>query len=362
MAEASKPHNPHGELSLLLSSSPHIVSPVTASRLMGNMLLALAPVTVYGVILFGLPALLTVIVSVVSAIAGESLFRIVSGQPVRASDLSAGVTGLLLALILPPSTPLWITALGAVFSVVVAKEFFGGLGANVFNPALSGRAFLLMSFPAALTTWHRPAAGFVLKLSDALSAPVVDGISGVTPLGIAHGKNIANVGKVFFASGLSASADYLSTLRTLFIGSHAGSIGESSALLILAGMIFLLVKKTIDWRAPASMTAAAFITSLILGLDPLFSILSGGLLFGAVFMSTDYVTSPLTSKGKLIFGAGAGIIIMLIRKWGTYPEGVTYGLLIMNAFVPFLDRLLPRKYGYVPKKKPRQPKSAEASK
>jgi electron transport complex protein RnfD len=326
------------------------------------MLLALAPLTAYGVILFGLPALLTVIVSVVSAIAGESLFRIISGQPVRAADLSAGVTGLLLALILPPSTPLWITALGAVFSVVVAKEFFGGLGANVFNPALSGRAFLLMSFPAALTVWHRPAAGFVLKLSDALNVPVVDGISGVTPLGITHGENIANIRKVFFASGLSASADYPSTLWTLFIGNHAGSIGESSALLILAGMIFLLVKKTIDWRAPVSMIAAAFITSLILGLDPLFSILSGGLLFGAVFMSTDYVTSPLTSKGKLIFGAGAGIIIILIRKWGTYPEGVTYGLLIMNALVPFLNRLLPRKYGYVPKKKTGQPKPAEASK
>ncbi|MDR1286619.1 MAG: RnfABCDGE type electron transport complex subunit D [Treponema sp.] len=339
-----------GELSLFLSSSPHIVSPVTTARLMGNMLLALAPVTVYGVILFGLPALLTVIVSTVSAVAAESLFRIITGKKVRAADLSAGVTGLLLALVLPPSTPFWITALGAVFAVVAAKEFFGGLGANVFNPALAGRAFLLMSFPVALTAWHRPATGFVLRLPGSLGAPV-DGISGVTPLGITSGESAAGVGKAFFASGLSSSADYLSTIRTLFTGNHAGSIGETSALLILAGMIFLLIKKTIDWRAPLSMIAASFITAFAVGLDPLFSVLSGGLLFGAVFMTTDYVTSPLAARGKWIFGAGAGIIVILIRKWGSYPEGVTYGILIMNAFVPFLNRLLPRKYGFTPKKK-----------
>jgi electron transport complex protein RnfD len=253
-----------------------------------------------------------------------------------------------------------MTALGAVFAVVAAKEFFGGLGANVFNPALCGRAFLLMSFPAALTSWHRPPAGFFLSLDPGLSAAsIADGVSGVTPLNIAKllagegrlGEAAAAVGKELLASGSSSSSEYWATVKTLFIGNHAGSIGESSILLILAGCIYLLATRTIDWRAPVTMIGAGILGSLALGYDPLFGILSGGLVFGAVFMATDYVTSPLTAKGKLIFGFGAGLITVLIRKWGSYPEGVTYGILIMNAVTPFLNRLLPRKYGYVPKKK-----------
>jgi electron transport complex protein RnfD len=338
---------------MLLQSSPHIASPVTPAQLMANMLIALTPAAVFGVLLFGLQALLTILVSMVSAVAGEALFRLLTRQPVRAGDLSAGLTGLLLAMILPPSTPLWITALGAVFSVVVAKECFGGLGANIFNPALAGRAFLLMSFPAALTTWHRPAGRFVLKLPDVLAAaPALDGISGVTPLAmVKSGASAAEVGQAFLGTGLSSSADYWAALQTLFTGNHGGCIGETSVLLILAGMVFLLIRQTIDWRAPVSMIAGGFLSSLILGMDPLIGIFSGGLFFGAVFMATDYVTSPLTARGKLIFGFGAGLITILIRKWGNYPEGVTYGILIMNALCPFLNRLLPRKYGFVPKKR-----------
>jgi electron transport complex protein RnfD len=346
---------------MLLSSSPHIASTVQSGRLMANMLLALAPVTIFGIVLFGLPALLTVLVSAAAAILAEALFRLVTKQDLRVADLSAGVSGLLLALILPPSTPYWMTALGAIFAVIVAKEFFGGLGANVFNPALTGRAFMLMSFPAAVTTWHRPPTGFAVVLDPGLNAAsIVDGVSGVTPLNIAKlldaekrlAEAVGAVGKDFLASGASADSEYWSTMKTLFIGNHAGSIGESSILLILAGCVFLLVTKTIDWRVPLAMTVAGVLASLALGYDPLFGILSGGLLFGAVFMATDYVTSPLTAKGKLIFGFGAGIIAVLIRKWGSYPEGVTYGILIMNALVPFLNKLLPRKYGFVPKKKP----------
>jgi electron transport complex protein RnfD len=331
------------------------------------MLIALTPVSVYGVIIFGLPALLNIIVSVASAILGEALFRLITRQDVRAADLSAGVTGLLLALIIPPSTPFWMTALGAVFAVVVAKEFFGGLGANVFNPALIGRAFLLMSFPAALTKWHFPQmvfpaltnwyfpqGYFVTKFTDAMgNTALVDGVSGVTPMNILKaGSGVAGIGKVFVAAKLSASGDYWSTIETLFLGRHAGSIGESSILLILAALVFLLITKTIDWRAPVGMIAAGVLVSwLIPGLDPLVSILGGGLMFGAVFMATDYVSAPLTAKGKLIFGFGAGLITVLIRKWGNYPEGVTYGILIMNALTPFLNRLLRKKYGFVPPKK-----------
>jgi electron transport complex protein RnfD len=333
------------------------------------MLIALTPVSIFGVVIFGLPALLNILVSVAAAILGEALFRLATRQELRAADLSAGVTGLLLALIIPPSTPYWMTALGAVFAVVVAKEFFGGLGANVFNPALIGRAFLLMSFPAALTTWHHPQKGFVTKFTAEMGNPaLVDGISGVTPMNIikaAHdagsfwpmnvfktGFDTAGIGRVFEAANLSSQADYWSTIKTLFIGNHAGSIGESSIFLILAAFIFLLVRKTIDWRAPVGMISAGVLASWALGMDPLVGILGGGIMFGAVFMATDYVTAPLTSKGKLIFGFGAGLITILIRKWGSYPEGVTYGILIMNAVTPFLNRLLPKKYGFVPKKKP----------
>jgi electron transport complex protein RnfD len=307
---------------------------------MRNVLIALAPVTIFGVISFGLPALLNVLVSVISAVTAESLFRVITKQDIRVKDLSAIVTGLLLALVLPPTTPLWMTALGAIFAILAAKEFFGGLGANVFNPALIGRAFLLMSFPAAITSWARP-LGFRTALADAVSGP--------TPLGIFKlSSSMAAVGTE--ALGLSSSG-YWTTMRALFIGNHGGCTGETSILLILAGAVFLLVKKTIDWRAPVTMIGAALILSLILGMDPLFSILSGGLVFGAVFMATDYVSAPLTAKGKLIFGCGAGIIAVLIRKFGNYPEGVSYGILIMNAATPFLNRLLPKKYGTVPKTK-----------
>ncbi|QQO09851.1 RnfABCDGE type electron transport complex subunit D [Breznakiella homolactica] len=328
---------------ILLSSSPHYASPVSSRRLMSNVLTALAPVSIFGIVMYGVPALLTILVSVASALAAEALFRLVTKQDIRIKDLSAAVTGLLLALTLPPSTPLWMTALGAVFAVVVAKEFFGGLGANVFNPALIGRAFLVMSFPAAITTWHQP-VGFGYALTDAVTT--------ATPLGITKwGGTIADVGANFAAAGLSSGSDYWSVMKTLFIGNRAGCIGESSILLILAGAIYLLVTKTIDWRAPLTMIATTIVASLILGMDPLFGILSGGVLFGAVFMATDYVSAPITAKGKIIFGFGAGLIIVLIRKWGGYPEGVTYGILIMNAVSPFLNKLIQKKYGFVPKKK-----------
>jgi electron transport complex protein RnfD len=325
---------------ILLQSSPHIVSPVNARTLMGHVLVALAPVSIFGVVIFGLPALLNILVSVAAAMAAEALFRCITKQDVRVADLSAAVTGLLLALILPPGTPLWMTALGAVFAIVVAKEFFGGLGANVFNPALIGRAFLIMSFPAAITTWHHP-AGFG-----------ADAVTGATPLGIIKiGGSIADVGKDLHALGFAAAPDYWSTIKALFIGNHGGSIGETSILLILAGCVYLLLTQTIDWRAPVAMVCGSVLTALALGLDPLFAVLSGGLLFGAVFMVTDYVSAPVTPRGKLIFGFGAGVITMLIRKWGAYPEGVTYGILVMNALTPFLNRLLQKKYGFVPKKK-----------
>jgi electron transport complex protein RnfD len=338
---------------LLLQSSPHMVSPVNSTTLMRNMLIALAPVSVFGIIIFGFPALLNIIVATVSAIAGESLFRLITKQPVRAKDLSAGVSGLLLALVIPPTTPLWMTALGAVFTVVVAKEFFGGLGANIFNPALIGRAFLVMCFPAALTTWKYPVLPAFSNISSFFAT--TDIITGASPLGITKmGAGITGVGHSFFQAGLASSDSYWHTIQTLFFGFHSGSTGEVSGFLILSSCLFLLVTKTIDWQTPVTMISAGFIAALALWQDPafaLYSVLTGGLLFGAVYMATDYVTSPVTGKGKIIFAAGAGIIAMLIRKWGIYPEGVCFAILIMNATVPFLNKLLPKKYGYIKKSK-----------
>jgi electron transport complex protein RnfD len=303
-----------------------------------NMLVALAPAFIFGVVIFGVPALLTVVVSAAAAVLAEFAFRKLSKQDIRIKDCSAAVTGVLLALILPPSTPLWMTALGSIFAVVVAKEFFGGLGANVFNPALIGRAFLIMSFPAAITTWHKP-VGF--------GTPLTDVVSTATPLNIIRqGGTIADVG-----ASMGTSDNYWSVIKPLLLGTRSGSIGETSILLIAAGAIFLLVTKTIDWRTPVAMIGAAFLASLVLGMDPVLGILSGGVIFGAVFMATDYVSAPITDKGKLIFGVGAGIITVLIRKWGAFPEGVTYSILVMNACTPFLNRLLPRKYGFVSRKK-----------
>jgi Na+-translocating ferredoxin:NAD+ oxidoreductase subunit D len=327
---------------LLLQSSPHIASPVNSKMMMAMMLIALSPAAIFAVIIFGLHALLNIFVAVASAVAGETLFRLAIKQPIRAKDLSAGVTGLLLALTIPPTTPVWMTALGGIFAVIVAKEFFGGLGANVFNPALIGRAFLVMCFPAALTTWRIPA----LPIGAAFTA---DAVTGATPLGIIQmGGNIADVGRSLASAGLSSSAEYWQTIKALFFGYKGGSMGETPIFLILASFFFLLVTKTIDWRAPVFMIGAGFLSALAFWQDAgfaLFSVVTGGLVFGAVFMVTDYVTSPVTNKGKIIFGAGAGIIAMLVRRFGIYPEGVCFSILMMNAVTPFLNKLLPRKYG-----------------
>ncbi|MDR0785167.1 MAG: RnfABCDGE type electron transport complex subunit D [Treponema sp.] len=339
---------------LLLSSSPHIASPVNSAQVMRNMLIALAPVSLFGVVIFGLPALINIAVSISAAVGAEALFRFVVKQDVRVKDFSAVVSGLLLALILPPGVPFWMTALGAIFAVVVAKEFFGGLGANVFNPALIGRAFLLTSFPAAMTTWNKPTdiAGFASSLMDAVTTATP---LGAMKMGAEAGATVNGdvimdgVSEALLAAGLPNNWGDLVT--TLFWGNHGGCIGETSILLILTGAIFLLLTKTIDWRAPVGMLGAVVVMSMCLGLDPVIGVLGGGALFGAVFMATDYTTAPLTAKGKLIFGAGAGVVTVLIRKWGAFPEGVTYGLLVMNAVTPFLNRLLPRKYGFVKNKR-----------
>jgi electron transport complex protein RnfD len=306
----------------IISPAPHFDSGITTPYIMGMVIIALLPLSAYGVYLFGIPALITILVSVVSCVVFEALFRIVTKQDVRVKDCSAVVTGLLLALVLPPAIPAWMVVLGAFFAMVVAKEFFGGLGANVFNPALSGRAFMFVSFSRAMGTWTAP----------------LDAESGATILNsLTDPENPLTVG--------------LDTVIDYFLGKRAGCIGETSVLLILLGFVLLLVTKIIDWRAPVAMLAVTAVLSALAGVDPVMSLMSGGVLFGAVFMTTDYTTSPVTKTGRLIFGAGCGLITFLIRQFGGYPEGVMFSILIMNIVVPFLNNIIPHKYGFVPSKK-----------
>ncbi len=332
--------------SLLLSSSPHAFSPVTTNRIMLAVVMALVPATVFGIYLYGLPALVLVLACVAASVASEYAFRKIIRAPTTIQDLSAVVTGLLLALILPPTTPLWMAALGAVFAIVVTKEFFGGIGANPFNPALSGRAFMLMSFPAAVTTWMRPQT----------LAAVTDATTMATPLNLVkQGMGLAEV-----AAGVGAK-DVGALYWQLFLGNRSGSLGESSILLILLGGIFLLTIGVIQFIIPLCVIASTALFSLLLGMDPVFSVLTGGVVFGAFFMATDYSSSPLTPQGKVIFGVCIGLLIAVIRKYGAFPEGVTYAILIMNMAVPFLDKRRVRKYGFVPPI-PKKPAATEARK
>jgi electron transport complex protein RnfD len=329
----------------LLASSPHSFTPVTTPKLMLSVVLALIPAVGYGVYLYGLSALALILVTVASAVAAEYLFRKIIKASTTVGDFSAVVSGLLLALVLPPKTPLWMAALGAVFAIVVAKEFFGGLGANPFNPALIGRAFLLMSFPAAMTTWSMPNG---LALADATSV--------ATPLAMMkQGGSLADVATYF------GNSDTGAFLRQLFMGYRSGSLGESSILLVLLGGLLLIAIGVVQWIVPASVIASAFLFSWVFGMNPLFAILSGGLVFGAFFMATDYATRPLTPVGQAIYGVGIGLIVVVIRKFGGYPEGVTYAILIMNIMTPYLNKIRVKKYGFVPPAKPAKA-SKEAAK
>ncbi len=320
---------------IYISPAPHFAVPVTTKHTMFIVIAALLPIAAYGVWLFGFPALVTIVAAVASTVAFETLFRLITKQDVRAGDLSAALSGLLLAMVLPPTTPVWMTVLGGLFAMVVAKEFFGGLGANVFNPALSGRAFLFVSFATPMTTWIAPSLG---KAADAVTS--------ATPLSFikpAEGA-VKTAAQIAEKMGFSSSGDlYLS----YFMGARGGCIGESAIFLIALAFVLLVVTRIIDWRAPVAMIATACAVTWIAGIDPLLTLLSGGLAFGAVFMATDYATSPVTPIGRLVFGAGCGLITALVRVFGGYPEGVMFSILIMNSLVPFLNKIISRKYGWV---------------
>lgn len=283
----------------LLSPSPHMHSGKTTSLAMWGVSAALLPVLGTAVYLFGFSVLILTAATCAGAIVAEWA-SLKMRKKVWTGEASSLVTGLILALTLPPQLPLWIGFVGGALAIVLGKQVYGGTGANPFNPAAVGRVFLLVSFPAHLTTWLAP----------------FDGVTTATPLA-------------------GAAADWWS----LSAGTTGGSFGETSAIAIILGGIILLMLRLIDWRAPVATVIGTAVTALLLGESPLFHVLSGGLLFGAVFMATDWTTTPLTRRGRWIFGLGLGFLTMAIRVWGSYPEGVSFGILLMNAVTPLINRV-----------------------
>jgi len=279
-----------------------------------DVIIALLPATAASVYFFGMRALAITLVSVAAAVAAEAAIQKIRNRPVTINDGSAVITGLLLALTLSPAMPLWMVAVGAVAAIGIGKQVYGGLGSNPFNPALVGRAFLVVTFPVHMTTWINP----------------IDGVTSATPLGLLKMEGTAT------------------GYTELFIGNVGGSLGETSALLLILGGLYLLYRGIIDWRIPAFYLGTVAVMTAVLGQDPVFHLLAGGLMLGAFFMATDMVTTPVTRTGKIIFGIGAGILVVLIRLYGGYPEGVLFSILLMNTFTPIIDKYTrPKIYGEV---------------
>ena len=298
-----------------LSISPHIRARHSTTSIMGEVLLALMPAALFSIFYFGIRVLLVIGVCMVSSVLAEWIWQKCTKQPVTIQDLSACVTGLLLAMNLPASIPLWMAAIGSVFAIIIVKQLFGGIGQNFMNPALTARCFMLVAWSSAMTNF------------------TVQGVSTATPL------------------TLIQTGGELPSLTDCFLGTISGSLGETSALLLLLGGLYLCLRGIIDWTLPVVYIAVVFILSYCFGRDGLYEIMSGGLMLGAFFMATDYTTSPMTRKGRIIMGIGCGLITALIRSFGGYPEGVSFSILLMNICVPLIDRVtMPKIYGEVKSK------------
>lgn len=320
---------------LTISLSPHVHSGRTLDRCMWNVVIALIPAFAVAVWTFGTPALWVVLTSVAACLATEyAIERWLFGRPCTLANGSALITGLLLGFNLPSVLPLWMVIIGGVVAIGIGKMSFGGLGQNIWNPALVGRVFLLLSFPAAMTTW-----------------PVVQ--SGMDAATGASVQADASTGATLLAQ-LNTGQDSMDSahLMDLLIGHMNGSLGEVGSIAILLGLIYLLCTRTITWHIPVSVLASAAFFSWAFGGNPLLDLLAGGLLLGAVFMATDYVTSPMTHAGQILFGICIGAITMVIRRFGSYPEGVSFAILLMNSFVPLINRYMhPHTLGERRKKK-----------
>ncbi|KXL54040.1 electron transport complex subunit RsxD [Anaerotignum neopropionicum] len=311
----------------VVSGTPHVRSKESIQSIMRDVIIALVPATVMGIFYFGVKALILVVATIVSAVFFEWLYQKIMKKPVTISDLSAVVTGLLLALNLPVAAPVWVAVVGSAFAIIFAKQLFGGLGQNFINPALAGRAFLVASYPTEMTTWTS-AGNFG-----------VDAVSVATPLAQLKG-------------GVMPDASFADVL----IGNIGGCIGETCAIALIIGGIYLIVKHVISWKVPVIYIATVFILTALIGRNglrvPAYEIFTGGLMIGAFFMATDYASSPVTPKGQIIFAVGCGLLTTLIRIFGGYPEGVSYSILIMNLCVPLIERFTePTIFGALPKVK-----------
>ena len=310
----------------VVSGTPHVRFKESIQSIMRDVIIALVPATAAGIYYFGLRALILIVAAIISAVFFEWLYEKITKKPVTINDLSAVVTGLLLAMNLPASAPVWVAIVGSAFAIIFAKQLFGGLGQNFINPALAGRAFLLASYPTEMTTWVVP---------NGLAA---DAATYATPL--AQLKN----------GTLDAS------LGQLVLGQVGGTIGETCAIALIIGGIYLLYKHVISWKIPVIYIATVFILFAVIGRHgmrmPLQEIFAGGVMLGGIFMATDYASSPVTPKGQVIFAVGAGLLTYLIRTFGGYPEGVSYSILIMNCCVPLIERFTePTIFGALPKTK-----------
>ena len=310
----------------VVSGTPHVRSKESIQSIMRDVIIALVPATAAGIYYFGLRALILIVAAIISAVFFEWLYEKITRKPVTINDLSAVVTGLLLAMNLPASAPVWVAIVGSAFAIIFAKQLFGGLGQNFINPALAGRAFLLASYPTEMTTWVVP---------NGLAA---DAATYATPL--AQLKN----------GTLDAS------LGQLVMGQVGGTIGETCAIALIIGGLYLLWKHVLSWKIPVIYIATVFILFAVIGRHgmrmPLQEIFAGGVMLGGIFMATDYASSPVTPKGQVIFAVGAGLLTYLIRTFGGYPEGVSYSILIMNCCVPLIERFTePTIFGALPKTK-----------
>ena len=293
---------------MTVSVSPHIKTNADTRRIMADVLIALAPAAIAGVVIFGLRALAVLLVSVASAVLAEFLFNLICRRPNTVGDRSAAVTGLLLGMNVPANLPIWQAAVGSVFAIIIVKCLFGGIGKNFANPAITARIFMTISFGA---------------MAGAAFPTVVDTASSATPL-----------------SAPESIGTY--SVTDLLLGLRGGAIGETCGIALLIGFVYLLIRRVITWHIPVSFVGCVFLLSFFMeGMDAMMAlrmILSGGLLIGAIFMATDYVTSPSTAFGKVVFGLGAGALTVLIRYWGVYPEGVSFAILLMNILNPYIDR------------------------
>ena len=303
---------------LIVTTSPHIQSKVSTQSIMRDVIIALLPATVAGTVLFGLQALITILVCVGTAVLSEFVFNLLAKKEQTVTDLSAVVTGLILALCLPAKADIWQCIVGSVFAIVVVKCLFGGIGCNFANPAATARVFLLIAFSASIGGATAPALGGV------------DLVATATPLEIIK---------------LGTDAE-LPSLWDMFIGNRAGAIGETSALALILGGAYLILRRVIKWQVPVIYIATVFLLSLIIKQDltmALYQVLGGGLVIAAFFMITDYSTTPINTLGKMVFAFGCGIITVLIRFWGSYPEGVSFAILLMNILSPYIEKMCTKK-------------------